>query len=540
MLLNHRAVALAFMVTACAPAFADFDGPAPVAWRWAESTSVAPSGEPQFSGNAVYVAVGGRIYGIDRTSGNTLWRYPAGEPIAGAFRQGCALGDGLVVAAGDDKSVYAVRTDGTLAWQYLGQDPIATNVVVAGNTVVFGTAKEELVALDSTTGKEVWAEPYKVPEGILPSLKLYQKNVIFSTQQGSLVSFDPITKRENWRQKFGRLNPQGAFCVFGDRIYVNSSTYLVGLRAFNGSVLWQENIGRTLDLAPAASVDGVVTISRDGNLYSYNLDGRPIFPKGVSLQAAPIAAPTFVGKMVCTVMTNGTVNLIDPLTGDAKWNFTMMSGADKNSSSQTGGSGAAGGGGAPGFGGGGQLGGQNNASAATTVNYTQAAGSAVAAGNSLAVITRDGSVFLFDKTLGVDLTPPDISQAWPEPGNDVSGKSPMEILFKIEDFGVGVNPETIKVTIDGTEYLGEFLREGYYSVKISPLTKNKPLDNGRRKVEVKAADWLGNMGDFTVYLKIDNSLPPVGSPKPKNQNNGGSGIGAPGGGDSGGPSGGGH
>lgn len=536
MLLNHRAVALALMVTVAGIATADFDGPAPVAWRWAESTSVPPVGEPQLSADKVFVAVGGRIYGIDRATGNTEWRYPAGEPIAGNFRLGCAYGAGIVVAPGDDKSVYAVKEDGTLAWQHLSTNNIATNPVVVGNTVVFGTAAEELVALDATTGQPIWTEPFKVADGLLSKIGGFEDNVIYATRRGALVSLNPVTKRDNWTVRFSRLNAQGAFSIFGDRIYVNSGSFLACLRGFSGQSIWQQNVGRPLDLAPAASVDGVVTISRDGRLFSYNLTGRPIFPAGVDLQAAPIAAPTFVGRFVCTVMTNGTVNLVDPLTGESGWNYTLSTLANRTESSSggPGGGGGLGGPGGPGgFGGlggaaGGPGGGQSN-TPTSEVDYTQAAGSAVAAGDSLFVLTRDGSLFMFDKTLGVDLTAPIVEQVWPTPGNDVAGKAPMEIVFKVEDTGIGINPETIKVTIDGTEYIGTFLREGYISVKISAGTTNKPLDNGRRKVMVSVTDWLGNVTDKEFSLKIDNSLPALGSPRATTNNNqgglGGGGLG---------------
>lgn len=523
MQLSTRAVALSLMALPVFSAWADFDGPAPVAWRWAESTSVPPVGEPQLDGNKIYVAVGGRIYCINRTTGNTEWRYPVGEPISGNFRQGCVLGNGIIVATSDDKSVYAVKTDGSLAWQHLNTDAISTNSVVVGNTVVFGTIKSELMALDTATGNPVWSKPVAVEAGLLPKIGAMDTNVIYSTQRGSLVSLNPVTQRQNWETKFSRLSAAGSYTVFGDRVYVNSGNYLTCLRGFNGGKLWEQNVGTLLDMAPAAYVDGVATIGRDGKLYTYNLTGRPLFPKGVDLQAAAAAAPVFVGKMVCTVMTNGTVNLINPLTGDAVWNYTMASPV-KPEPTSSGGGGGGGGGGLAGAGAGGVGGGQG-AQPTKTVDYTLAAGSAVSIGDSLAVMTRDGSVLLFDKTLGVDMTSPDVELVWPAPGNATAGKAPMEILFKAEDSGVGINPSTVKVTIDGKEYIAEFLREGYMSLKITVATVNKPLDNGRKKVVLQVADWLGNKTTKEISLVIDNSLPALGSPKKTD-----SGAGGPGGG----------
>ena len=50
--------------------WAQVDGPTPLAWRWAAPTSVAPSGAPTIVGETVYVAVGSRIYAMDRETGN--------------------------------------------------------------------------------------------------------------------------------------------------------------------------------------------------------------------------------------------------------------------------------------------------------------------------------------------------------------------------------------------------------------------------------------------------------------------------------------
>ncbi len=519
MQLTYRAVALAVLGMANIAAYADVDGPAPVAWRWAESTSAVPAGEPQIDGNNVYVAVGGRIYCIDRITGNTNWRYPAGEPIAGNFRQGCTLANGKIVAASDDKSVFAVGTDGKLAWQYLSPDNIVSNVIITGNSVVFGTSKEELNCIDLTNGTPAWSKPIAVADGVNSKLGQIGDNVLYSTRRGALIALNPITQREAWNTKFSRLAPQGSFSVFSDRVYVNSGTFLVCLRGFNGSTIWQQNVGTALDMAPAAYVDGVATVGRDGKLYSYNLSGRPLFPKGVSLQATSVASPTFVGSLVCTVMTNGTINLINPTTGDAVWNYTMQAPVNNAESATTGGrqggpgvggggsSSAAGGAGAPGAG---------QTTEPAKIDYTQAVGSAIAVGDSLSVITRDGSVFLFDKKLGVDMTAPSAEQVWPLPGNEFAGKAPLEIIIKVEDTGVGINPDTIKIDIDGTEYIGEFRREGYISIKVSARTVNKALQNGRRKLTLQVSDWLGNKTTKVLNLTIDNTLPALGSPKADN------------------------
>ncbi|MEZ5163628.1 MAG: PQQ-binding-like beta-propeller repeat protein [Fimbriimonadaceae bacterium] len=525
MKISHRIFALGSVFLAALPAFANFDGPAPVAWRWADNASQAPGGQPIVDGNSVYVAVGGRIYSIDRVTGNTNWRFPTGEPVAGNFINGCEMKDGVVVAGSSEKNIYAVDAKtGALKWQYFAASEIGSNVVIAGNYVVFGNKKSELQTLNLSNGNDA-SGAFRVSEGMLPQLKTHEGSVLYATARGSLDSFNPSAQKVNWTQKFSRLNSRGAFSTYEDRIYVNSGSYLVALRGSNGRVLWQQNIGRTLDSSPAANAEYVATVSQDGMLFTYNANGRPLFPKGVRLSGAPIVEPSFVGKFVCASMQSGAMVLIDPVTGDVVWNYVLPAliiPDKKEGQSSGGGGGAAGGPGLPGAGG-------NQADAQEAVAYTQAAGAPIVVGDSLFALARDGSLFMFDKNVGVDKTAPTANMVWPIPGNEVSGNPPMQIIFQLADLGIGINPNSIKVDIAGQAYLGEVVADEYYVIKISPGTVNRPLQNGKQTINFTISDWLGNAKTHVFRLQIDNSLPALGSPPTLGDDNQG-GPGGPGGG----------
>lgn len=524
---------LAFL-SATSAVVAEFDGPAPLAWRWAQPTSAAPFGSPMVNGNTVYAAVGGRLYAIERETGNQVWRYPAGEPISGSFRLGAAMGKDLIVAASDDKSLYAVDAKtGQLAWQYLSENAIVSTPVIAGDAAVFANVKNELVAVGLSDGKALWGAPYKSRDGVHTTLGAWQNLVIFTTNGSNMVALDMATQRVAWETKFSRLSAVGSYTIFGDRIYVNSGSFVTCVRANNGRVIWQQNTSQTLSYAPAASADGVVSMARNGQVFSFDPNGRPIFKKGVDLGAPAAASPTFAGKMVVATTTSGTLSLINPLTGDVLWNFTMpvLVKGQAASSTPAGGTGASGtgfGSGAPP--GGGDPAGQTPAQSVPT--YVQAAGSPVVSGDTLFVLARDGSIFAFDKNQGVDLTAPEVLMLWPNAGDQVAGKAPMELLFKIDDLGSGVNPDTVSITIGGENYLGTFSRDGYLSVKISAGGQNRPLQNGRKVIVIKVSDWMGNMATAQFAVSIDNNLPALGSPRrPDPNNNAGGGAGAGAGGD---------
>ena len=162
---------------------------------------------------------------------------------------------------------------------------------------------------------------------------------------------------------------------------------------------------------------------------------------------------------------------------------------------------------------------------------------------------RDGSILAFDKTLGVDLTPPTAKQLWPNPGDVVSGQPPLELIFRLQDEAAGIKEDTIKVEIDGESAGFTYTRDGYVRVGFTTLAAttrppnakdgaflpgdvpkpNPTLQDGRHAVVVTATDWMGNVSKTTYSVVIDNALRPLPLPGTDQTGQNG-GPGGPGGG----------
>lgn len=513
-----RPVILAAIACA-APVRAEFDGPAPVAWRWAEPTTGSPGGAPQVDADNVYVAVGGRVYSLARSDGNQNWRFPAAEPLDGVFRSGCLLAGDLVVAANDKGRMFAVdRATGQMKWQVTAPGPILGAPVVAGPNVVYRVGATELHAVRLADGSTAWDKPLAAGQ-LTGELGAWQEDVLYATMDGKLVSLGASTGKENWSVRFNRLSAGSGPVVFGDSVYLNAGQYLTALRAQSGAARWQRRLDEVAVFSPAVSDAGVVTTSGSGRVYSFDLSGKPIFKTGVDLETAPVASPAFVGRTIVQSTANGAVNLVNPASGDVLFSYIIPPLAKGMTatpvSGGTGGGGGAGGDrGAAGAGGGAAAGGsQARAGSPVEIKYVVAAGPAASAGDSLLVLARDGSLLCFDKANGVDLIGPEIEMLWPNPGDQVSGQAPMEIIVRILDRASGVDPESLQVTIGGRDYMAVYKRDGFLSLKISAGGKNQPLVDGRQEVVVKAADWLGNRSERTFAITVDNTLPPLGSPK---------------------------
>lgn len=510
---NLRALPALCAIAAFGMANADITGPTPLAWRWAESAKVSPTGTPQFVGNNVIVAVGGRIYSLDKSSGNLNWRFPAGEAIQGSFPYGCEVRNGMVVAAGDEKSVYAVDAEtGEMKWQYVSPDSITSNVVIAGDAIGFVTGKQKVNLITVQNG-QLLGQPVTEQDLVHGTIEAYQDQVIYTTQRGKMVSLDTKSLRPKWEQKFNILRSNGNFTLYGDRIYAHSLNYLIALRAGTGSVLWQQNTGKELSGAPAANETGIASMTARGEVYFFNSSGKAMFGKPVEV-GIPISSPTFVGNLVSVSTANGAINLINPQSATVVWSYVIKPITTKVVKPATGNPGGGGdggpGGGDTGPGGGGVI--NQQSSAATMVDYTLVAGSPAMSGNSLFVITRDASLLMFDKELGVDLTPPSTKMLWPTPGQEIAGKAPMEMIFKLEDLGIGIDPDSVKVKINGKDYVSKLSNDGFLNILIITKGANAQIANGRATVQVTATDWLNNTSVTEFSLKIDNSLNALGSP----------------------------
>lgn len=521
-------MAAAFAVTS----FAQFDGPAPLAWRWSESTTAVPSGTPIVNNGIVYTAVGGRIYGLERETGNLVWRYPSGTPLDSKFRTGLTYADGKIVAATDGKVVYCVDAKtGALQWQYTAADSIIGTPAITDNNVVFPLSGNQIGGVQLANGSPLWPDPIKAKDRVMPNITATMGAVVYGENGAKLVAINITDKKLRWEAPFtGRMSADSAPILYNDSIYVNADRYVVCLRAANGRVKWQQPATERLLFSPAAGPDGVIVIDERGTVYTFNANGTPTTRAGFKADLTAQASPAWVGKYALVPTAGGELVLLDSKTGDRVWNFTVPP-LTKSDPAAAGGADGKGGGAGPGAGPGGGAGGLGappggggggaQANSGAAVKYVVAAGAGTEANGTLLIMARDGSLLAFDKTNGVDLTAPVSKMVWPNPGDQISPNPPAELVIKLEDYTSGINPMTVGVTINGQPMVSEF-KDGYVRIKFFSGGKNV-LPIGRATIALSASDWLGNNSVTNFVVMVDPAVDkPLGSPpssNPANQNN---------------------
>jgi len=554
-----RALAALGILAISSASFAQFDGPTPLAWRWAQSTSTSPGGNVVYGSDVVYAAVGRRVYALDKASGNQKWRYPVGDPYGANFRSGCVAGEGVIVATADNKTMVGIdMTSGQLKWQYNAPQAIVGAPVICGKFAVIALGDSSLMAVNLSDGGAAWSGTERIFDGILGSLGSYNDNILVFTQTFQLFAINVGNKKVTWQTRFTSLSPEVSATVFGDQIFVNSGDFITSVSGLNGAVRWQTNVGEPLAFAPAVSTEAVASISRDGMAYLVNrTNGQRINRKGIDLESLPVVSPSAVGNYFCFPTSNGSLNLVDA-KGNVVWNYIMRPqtnylqpttpGGDAgggggglaggpSAGGRGGGGGLAGGPSAGGRGGGGGLaGGGAGGGSGTTAPpaFVVAACPVGIEGQTLFAMARDGSLFAFDKDLGVDLTAPRVRMLFPNPGEQISNQPPMELLWRITDDATGVNPATIKVEAGGKALDYRYTRDGFLSVEFGGDSKNPSPPLGRLTITVTVSDWMGNpsKSDFSVICDATVSKPlgrPSDRAKPASGSRG-SGGGAGGGG----------
>lgn len=531
-MLNSRLIAAGLAVAAVVPmAVADFDGPAPLAWRWIQPTNATVKGSPLVDGDTVFVAVGSRAFALDKATGNQKWRFPLVDPIPGNFVGAPVMINGLLIISADNRKVYGVDpATGQERWTYTAQQPIVGSAVQAGKYAVISETDNTIMAIDTDSGTAAWKDgdtnterPVKMLHSITGPLVGRGDDVLVMDDFNELVSVSTITKKPSWTASFGTLDATARPIVIGDLVFVNSGQYLAALRGSNGRGAWQIPMGANVNVGPAVSGEGIFVVDEDGNANYYDMGGHRVTKKPIALGSYPSARPAVAGKLFVVPTTNGAINLVDPVSGNVSWSYLIrpigVQYAEKSSSNS------------PGVGpGAGQKGNTSTNQAPDRIWTIQAAGTPVIAGDTLLVLARDGSLLAFDKNSGVDLTSPDVAMSWPHAGDQVNGEN-LEVLFKVEDEASGVNDSSLKIAVDGRTLDATFGKDGIASVRFSLSSKNGSLQNGRRVFTVTVSDWLGNKSVKDFVLNVDNLLPPTVRPTSPNPNPGG--VGGKGGGGNG-------
>jgi outer membrane protein assembly factor BamB len=233
-------------------------------------------------GDRLFIASRDRnLYALDARSGRELWRVAAGDLMTATP----ALHGDLVIYAAFDGKVSAVsKRDGTPRWTHDAKLAVAGDITVSGDRVLLGSRSYDLVALDATTGRELWKHYYWF--SWIESPPLVRDGVVYtgSSDATQVYAIDVATGSLRWKTavpgySWQRVAVDDAVLVAGTvgagRFPGPRAGSLVAIERRTGAIRWMH-----LD-PPADSVEGAKAwgfgaspVLAGDRVYAVDLKGR--------------------------------------------------------------------------------------------------------------------------------------------------------------------------------------------------------------------------------------------------------------------------
>lgn len=260
---------------------------------WRAHTGGAINSSPTVDHGIVYVgSQDANLYAFKASGcGNSLcsplWTATTGGAI---YYSSPTVVDGIVYLGSQDAKLYAFKASGCGSsscpplWIVpLGNCPyssssLVTNGIVATPMVVngivyVGSCDSNLYALNSATGKAIWAVPAHTGGGIRSSPAEAYGIVYVGSDDDNLYAFDAATGKQLWHAA-ARDVIRSSPTVANGVVYVGSDDdNLYAFDAATGKQLWKTSTGNLIYSSPAV-INGVVYVgSKDFNVYAFHLPG---------------------------------------------------------------------------------------------------------------------------------------------------------------------------------------------------------------------------------------------------------------------------
>lgn len=446
--------------------------PLSVVWRHTTTQTKDSPASPIYAEGVVYFGAGGHVYAVNAADGTVKWQYPAGEAAATSFRTTPALAGGYLYVGGDDSQLYKLDAGtGAAAWPkpFKAGGAIRSSPVVDGGVVYFGSSDNNLYAVSADTAQAVWLGATQGPITAAPTIAAGQ--VVVASEDNSIYSFSTGGGRRSWSIRLS-ADPSAAAPVFSEStLFLGAGDTLYALNARTGSARWTQRLSAEVTAPPAVGAGNVYAVTQDARVYDFSTRGRQLWT--AQIDAPTNAAPLLAGGTLIVPTQHGVLYALDAATGKRKWEYVVQATATQTQPKYT---------------------------------FTDIASAPIFVDGALYVLSDDGSLTAF-RADGVDAVPPQVTAVYPPPGAAAPG---IHTLYAVQVFddGTGIDPATVKLSVDGTALSG---------VKYDPSKNLVTLDeaaggaatslkDGPHLATLTAADWRGNALTHSWGFVVDNRL----------------------------------
>lgn len=491
----------------------------PMAVDWKFSSNYIPNNpaSPTVAGDTIYFSSGNRVYAVDRRTGAQKWRYPTDTTLnTFVAATPAANEDTVFFSAGD--GLYALNaSDGKPRWPYYNvKGGALTPPHILGDTVYFAGTNGRLYAVDPKTGASkggIWKQGNTEGIEIGDLVADYAQSddmIYFVSADGILSSLSLTTGVRKWAQRLQEADPRVSMPVLsGESLFLAAGSNLLSFRRMNGQPRWAVPFPTQIVAPPVADSEGnTYVVTGDRAIYAVDPRGRGLWRQPAMVEYEVLAQPLLVNNILVVATTMGYVYAFDTATGALKWNYAIQ---------------------------------PSSASPSAIPTLTNIAARPVAAGDSLLILSDDGSLTAFRHNAPDGLAPT-VTPIEPTQGEYLNGRPPFKISAKVIDDGSGLHLDSLSLKLDdrpiprrphGREYFDKpgfaFNPDtGYIEYTIfdsSGEGRAEILRDGHHTVTISAKDWMGNtvVKSWTFY--VDDTLPRRARRQPGTQTGPGSGGG---------------
>lgn len=250
-----------------------------------------------------------KVIALDRDSGKILWQATAweGTPYDDRHRKSSyaastpATDGKFVYAFFGTEGLYAYDFKGKLAWKAqlgnlgtvgmgTGTSPIISDKLVIIQCDEENGAASFIVALDKSTGKEVWRTPRKVQVSWSTPLLVRgaKRTELITSGTESIISYDPATGKELWTHKGLESNAIPSPVANNDMVFI--------MAGYPAKIALAIRLGQSGDLT-----------------------GTPNVPWKYEKGTAYVPSPILYGDYLYLTTDRGILTCIDAKTGEVKY-----------------------------------------------------------------------------------------------------------------------------------------------------------------------------------------------------------------------------
>ena len=483
---------LVLLCTAAAPlALSDITTPMSVQWVFSMGPDPDNVTPPLVYNDRVYVARSGILHCLDPLTGAQQWQF---QPENKAYvSTGPVPYDSLVIVGGNDSTLYGINAaTGSVVWKVGCSGPIAPTPLIAGGLLFLG-ANQMVYAIKPGTGEVSWICSMGGPAKYGPVTD--GSMIYFVAQDGSVQCIDASTGRYRWG---ARLVTGPTFSppeVSSGRVIVASGERVYGV-ARSGGISYTVEMPAGVDAAPTVVDDRLFTPAVDGKIYLLRARSGAAAERTTpySVDHPLTSSPSVTESFVVVGSADGLVIAMDRATGAVKWIYRCRA-PDQLPSE-----GAAHGIYAP----------------------------IVETDGAILCVSGSGDLYRFSAS-APDESGPVFGDFLPEPGSAQPGGDYVGTTCSVVDDGSGVDPTSVKVTMDGSP-----VKVTLDVVTGEAVSEGTPLRDGPHVVRVSAKDYRGNESSTEWSFVTDVTIIPETAPgtpgQPGMQTRPGAGTGRAGGG----------